>query len=91
MQISNDMALLNIQNQLNQNALQLTKAAVATDVMIDSSNIQQVMPDLTQLMVEQVQMPIAYQANANAISVQNAVQDAILDIKAWLAHFILKC
>lgn len=82
MQISNDMAMMNVQNQLNQNALQLTKAAVATEVMIDSSNMQQVMPDLAQLMVEQVQMPIAYQANANAISVQNAVQDAILDIKA---------
>lgn len=82
MQISNDMAMMNVQNQLNQNALQLTKAAVATEVMIDSSNMQKVMPDLAQLMVEQVQMPIAYQANANAISVQNAVQDAILDIKA---------
>ena len=76
------MAMMNVQNQLNQNALQLTKAAVATEVMIDSSNMQKVMPDLAQLMVEQVQMPIAYQANANAISVQNAVQDAILDIKA---------
>ena len=76
------MAMMNVQNQLNQNALQLTKAAVATEVMIDSSNMQKVMPDLAQLMVEQVQMPIAYQANTNAISVQNAVQDAILDIKA---------
>lgn len=82
MQISNDIAMYNIQNQLTQNAMQLTKAAVATEAMIDASNLDKVAPDLTQLMVEQVQMPIAYQANANAISIENAVQDTLLDIKA---------
>ncbi len=82
MQISNDIAMMNIQNQLNQNAMQVTKAAVPTEAMVDVSNAQEIMPDLTQLMVEQVQIPIAYQANGNAITVQNEVQDTLLDIKA---------
>ena len=81
MQISNDMAMLNIQNQLAQNSMQMTKAAVATDVMIDSSNLDIIAPDIAQLLSEQIAMPIAYQANATAISIQNAAQDAILDIK----------
>ena len=82
MQISNESAMLNIQNQLTQNSMQLTTASVATQVTMDASNLEMIAPDIAQLVTEQIAMPIAYEANAMAISIQNAAQDAILDIKA---------
>ncbi len=82
MQINNETAMLNIQNQLAQNSMQMVKASVSTQVMIDESNLDIIDPDMAQMLTEQIAMPIAYAANANAISIQNAAQDAILDIKA---------
>ena len=38
--------------------------------------------DLAQEMIKQIQMPIAYSVNANVISVQNSMQQTVLDIKA---------
>ena len=38
--------------------------------------------NITDEIVKQIELPIAYSVNANVISVQNAVHDTLLDIKA---------
>ena len=38
--------------------------------------------NITDEIVKQIELPIAYSVNANVISVQNAIHDTILDIKA---------
>ena len=38
--------------------------------------------NIAEEMVQQIQIPIAYSVNANVISVQNATQETLLDIKA---------
>lgn len=79
MQINNS---LNAMTKLESNLNNIAKdVATVTDVRADASN-QAVTPDLIESIVEMIPTVISYEANATSIKTQNAVHDALLDIKA---------
>jgi len=79
MQVNNNLNAMN-NLELKLNGLAQNIASVA-DVSGDTQN-QEVTDDLINSIVEQIPTVISYEANANAIKTQNAVHDALLDIKA---------
>ena len=80
MQINNTNlnAMTKLESSLNNIAKDV---ATVTDVRADEAN-QAVTPDLIKSITEQIPTVISYEANASAIKTQNAVHDALLDIKA---------
>lgn len=79
MRIDNNLNAM-ISGQLQMNKLADNIANVANDV--GDTEFQESSTDFLNSMVEQIPTAIAYEANANAIKVKNAVADTILDIKA---------
>lgn len=75
---ANELAKLNNSNQqaLNNKEQQDTKQ---TDLTQDQ---EQDNPDIAKEMVQQIEIPIAYTANATVISTQDATTKTLLDIKA---------
>ena len=79
MQINNNLNAMTAQQlKLNEIAQNL---ATVSNVTGDTQN-QEVTADLIKNITEQIPTVIGYEANANAIKTQNAVHDALLDIKA---------
>jgi len=79
MQVNNNLnALATLQLKLNESAQNI---ATVSNVVGDPQN-QEVTQDLIDSIVEQIPTVISYEANANAIKTQNAVQDILLDLKA---------
>jgi len=84
MQINNSInAMNNLDLKLNGLAQDVASATSVTKPNeITTKQNQEVTPDLINAIVEQIPTVISYEANANAIKTQNAVHDALLDIKA---------
>ncbi len=79
MQINNNLnAMSALQLKLNESAQNIAAVTNVTDALEAPESI----PDLTESIVEQIPTVISYEANATAIKTQNAVEDALLDIKA---------
>ncbi len=80
MQINNNLnAMSSLQLKLNESAQNIAAVTNVTDAI---ENPQNAIPDFTESIVEQIPTVISYAANATAIKTQNAVEDALLDIKA---------
>ncbi len=69
-----------LQAQTQMNDLAQTVADVSNSVG-DPQN-QEVTQDLVDAITQQIPTQIAYEANAQSIKVENAVQDVLLNIKA---------
>lgn len=82
MNVSNNInTMLIYENQLN-NIAQQTASIQTTPQMSSVKEDNQVPDNLLELIAERIPTEIGYQSNANTISIQNAVRDTILDIKA---------
>lgn len=83
MNISNNLnAMFQIQNQLNENAYEVAKAGVASQVDIEASNLEEVAPDITEALVEQTTIPIAYSAQGEIIKTKDETHQTLLEIFA---------
>jgi len=72
-------------NSMNQLELQLNKSAINVSKSATTetlNNYQDPRIDLAKEMVNQIMIPIAYNANAEVISTQSSISKTILDIKA---------
>lgn len=79
MQINNNLAAMSaLQLKLNESAQN-----IATVNSVSEPIDKEVTDDLINSIVEQIPTVISYEANANAIKTQNAIDEALLDIKAW--------
>jgi len=96
MQVNNNNinTMLQLEKKLEESAVALTKLnqnsndtntehqkhiAKQLPPQQEEENMQEV--DITEEITKQIEIPIAYSVNANVISVQNAVHQAVLDIK----------
>jgi len=84
MKISNNLnSMVQLEKELQETSESIVKLSTPSNISEedtlsdDTSDI-----NFTDELVKQIEIPISYSANANVISVQNAVQDTILDIKA---------
>ncbi|NQY23767.1 MAG: hypothetical protein HRT41_07010 [Campylobacteraceae bacterium] len=75
---SNISSMLATQQELAQNAVNISKIASA----LGDPGLQEVSSSLLEEITEQIPLQISYEANAGVISTQNAVQDILLNIKA---------
>ena len=83
MELSNNMnAMLQVQNELNKNAYEIAKAGVASQVDIESSNLETIAPDITEAMVENIVLPLQYTANAQVVTTKDSTTGTLLDILA---------
>lgn len=83
MEISNNLnAMLQIQNHLNNNAYEIAKAGVASQVEIEGTNLEEVAPDITEAMVENISLPIQYSANAEILTTKDSTTGTLLDMLA---------
>ena len=64
-------------NDLSQKVVDATNPAT-----LSNRDNQEVTPDLLNAITEQIPTQIAYEASGTAIKVENAVHDALLNIKA---------
>lgn len=71
-------AMLQAETQLQQSASNIADVAN----IIGDPQLQEVSQDLIDAITSQIPTQIAYEANANSITTQNAVQEALLNIKA---------
>lgn len=69
-----------LQAQTQMNDLAKTVADVANSV--GDPAMQEVSQDLVDAITQQIPTQIAYEANAQSIKMENAVQDVLLNIKA---------
>ncbi|MEA2017582.1 MAG: hypothetical protein U9N59_03960 [Campylobacterota bacterium] len=95
MQVNNNNlnAMMQLEERLEKNAKALSKLNLNNEEASDkkqkdikqelnSKNIEQINePDIVKEMVKQIEIPIAYTANAEVISVQNSIHETLLDIK----------
>lgn len=74
---ANALSKLNLDNEQTQEKSQknLEKQSVSQDKITQE-------PNIAEEMIKQIEIPIAYTANAEVISTQNAVHKTIIDIKA---------
>lgn len=74
---ANALSKLNLDNEHTQEKSQknLEKQSVSQDKITQE-------PNIAEEMIKQIEIPIAYTANAEVISTQNAVHKTIIDIKA---------
>lgn len=82
---SNINSMMQLGNQLEKSANELTKLNETSKSSLKSETAQKEpanIPDLVQEMVNQIQIPIAYTANAQVISTQDSTTQTLLDIKA---------
>ncbi len=84
MKINNNLnSMVQLEKELQETSESIVKLSTPSNISEedtlsdDTSDI-----NFTDEIVKQIEIPISYSANANVISVQNAVQDTILDIKA---------
>jgi flagellar hook protein FlgE len=83
MEISHNLnVMLDIQNRLNQNAKDIVNASVATKIDVEASNLEEVAPDLTEALVEQIEIPIAYSAQGEVIKTKDDTTKTLLEIFA---------
>ena len=93
MRVDNNLnSMMQLTNNLNQSASELAKLNEASGNPLKNEKVapvnettqQETIPevDLVQEMVNQIQIPIAYTANAEVISTQDATTKTLLDIKA---------
>jgi len=79
MQIQNNInAMLDAQASLNTSANNISKITAPADTTTKQDNSF----DLTKEITQQIPTQIAYEANAGVITMQNALQDTLLNIKA---------
>ena len=71
-------AMLQAEAQLTQSAQNISQLAHE----IGDPELQEVTQDLVDAITSQIPTQIAYEANAESITTQNAVQEALLNIKA---------
>jgi len=82
MQINNNVnSMIQLEKNLDKSA-----SAIASNTPLSNINVKENIVnndfDLAKEMVKQIEIPIAYTANAEVISTQNAMYDTLLDIKA---------
>jgi len=82
MQINNNVnSMIQLEKNLDKSA-----SAIASNTPLSNINEKENIVnndfDLVKEMVKQIEIPIAYTANAEVISTQNAMHDTLLDIKA---------
>ena len=84
-------AMMQLEERLEKNAKALSKLSLNNeetsdkkqkDIKQEQPKIEQINePDMVKEMVKQIEIPIAYTANAEVISVQNNMTETLLDIK----------
>jgi len=94
MQIHNNInSMIQLEKRLEKSANELSKLSLNSDQteQKNQKNLQQNIPpqednnndiDITKELVKQIEIPIAYNANAQIISTQDSVHRTIIDIKA---------
>ena len=92
MQVNNTLnSMIQLTDRLNKSANELAKLNNASDETYkqnqqatnkNEEHTQEQLPDLTKEMVEQIQIPIAYNANAEVIATKDSTTQTLLDIKA---------
>ena len=94
MQINNNLnSMIQLEKQLEESATALAKLSSSSGETSEKQDNnftkkeQTVKNELSNVnmvdeMVKQIEIPIAYSVNANVISVQNALHQTVLDIKA---------
>jgi flagellar basal body rod protein FlgC len=93
MQINNNInSMMQLEKKLEKSADELSKLGLNNDQLEQNSNeqlaqqesdkAQVAQTNITQEMVNQIQIPLAYTANAEVISTQNSIAQTVLDIKA---------
>ena len=79
MQINNN---LNSMMQLERNLEKSADAVSKINIKNQQTNQSDQNTNITQEMVKQIEIPLAYTANAQVISTQDSITQSILDIKA---------
>lgn len=74
---ANELSKLNANSQ---NTLSNGQQNTTLNQQIENKSVSE--PDLVKEMVNQIQIPIAYNANAEVIATQDATTQTLLDIKA---------
>ena len=94
MQINNNLnSMIQLEKQLEESATALAKLSSSSSETSEKQDDnftkkeQTIENELSNVnivdeMVKQIEIPIAYSVNANVISVQNALHQTVLDIKA---------
>ena len=94
MQINNNLnSMIQLEKQLEESATALAKLSSSSSETSEKQDNnftkkeQTIENELSNVnivdeMVKQIEIPIAYSVNANVISVQNALHQTVLDIKA---------
>ena len=92
MQVDNTLnSMMQLTDRLNKSANELAKLNNASDETYkqnqqtskqEEDQAQEQLPDLTKEMLEQIQIPIAYNANAEVIATRDSTTQTLLDIKA---------
>lgn len=82
MQINNNVnSMIQLEKNLDKSASTIASNTPLSNIN-EKENIVNNDFDLAKEMVKQIEIPIAYTANAEVISTQNAMYDTLLDIKA---------
>lgn len=95
MQISNNInSMMQIEKRLEESAAALSKLSLNNEEAKQQENPKDVQEqihikhedpkdlDIAKELMHQIQIPIAYNANAEVISVHSSIQETLLDIKA---------
>ena len=94
MQINNNLnSMIQLEKQLEESATALAKLSSSSSETSEKQDdnftkkeqtIENELSNVNMVdeMVKQIEIPIAYSVNANVISVQNALHQTVLDIKA---------
>jgi len=83
MTISNNLNTMNtLEQNLAQNANEVAKIGTRNTIEDENSIVEQEDLNLTDALVEQTMIPIAYTAQAKLIEVQDTTEKSLLDILA---------
>ena len=87
MQISNNVnSMIQLERNLDESAHSISKAGLNTSNVngMEKKDAVEISEDINLVneMVKQIEIPLAYTANAEVISVQDSVARTLLDIKA---------
>jgi len=82
MTVSNNLnTMVNLEDNLNKSAQNISKISNTSNNTNNENKVNDDL-DIAKEIVKQIEIPIAYTANAEVISTQNSIHKTLLDIKA---------
>jgi len=80
--VSNNLnTMVNLEDNLNKSAQNISKISNTSNNTNNENKVNDDL-DIAKEIVKQIEIPIAYTANAEVISTQNSIHKTLLDIKA---------